>query len=262
MKVFDAGEIHSIKGFKIECRKVLTRDNLRTQTVVSGPASNAKAKLARADEPHLKAVNRLMDDQNDLDSDLMTRPRGSELNASALEMYSNMTGGDPKASIMDTTTASAKQPKKNLKYSGQVFQFPNDETLDMTGKPNDTLMQETSFLDRSQVPVRADPESMHYGNILNDDEFGYLQDQYLNGPLKLSEMSAHELKPNIDLLSFGKQNHEKKVSVRQVTTTIDEDEDALPWHRSEFAMGPIDTKALEAAMQKLSISSQKANKDQ
>ena len=262
MKVFDAGEIHSIKGFKIECRKVLTRDNLRTQTVVSGPAFNAKAKLARADEPHLKAVSRLMDDPNDLDSNLMTRPRGSELNVSALELYSNMTGGDPKASIMDTTTASAKQPKKNLKYSGQVFQFPNDETLDMTGKPNDTEMQETSFLDRSQVPVRADPESVHYGNILNDDEFGHSQDQYLKGSLKVSEVSVHELKPNVDLLSFGKQNHEKKTSIRQIATTIDEDEETLPWHRSEFAMGPIDTKALEAAMQKLTISSQKANRDQ
>lgn len=241
---------------------MLTRDNLRTQTVVSGPTQNAKAKLARADEPHLKAVNRLIDDPSDQDFESMTRPRGSELNASTLELYSNMTGADPKASIMDTTTASAKQPKKNLKYSGQVFQFPIDDTLDTTGKPNDTLMQETSFLDRSQVPVKASSESIHYGNILNDDELGFPQDHFLKTHVLTSDVSTGGLNPKVDLLSFGKHYHDKKGNPRQSTTDMDDDDETLPWHRSEFGMGPIDNKALEAAMQKLTSNTQKANKQE
>ena len=33
LNLFEAGEIHTIKGFKIECRKTMNRDNIKNQTV-------------------------------------------------------------------------------------------------------------------------------------------------------------------------------------------------------------------------------------
>lgn len=40
MNVFEKGELHKIKGHKIECRPVLARDNLKAQTPAPAPISN------------------------------------------------------------------------------------------------------------------------------------------------------------------------------------------------------------------------------
>jgi len=254
VKVFDAGEIHLVKGFKIECRTVLARDKIRTQTVTNGPQIQAKAKLAKADDPHLRAVSTLMDDLNEQGEET-TRARASELNLSNLDQYCNLSTVDPKASIMDTTSASAKLSKK-LKYSGQVFQFPNDETMDNHSKTNDTLLQETSFLDRSQVPVRADGHgSIMFGNILNDEMLRDPQDMFFKGRSDFSHDTDFQLKPKAELVSFGKQPTDRPSKVA-VTRPSNEDEDEEPpWPGMEHAMGPIDTKALEVKVQKLGLQS-------
>lgn len=252
MKVFEAGEIHSVKGFKIECRKVLTRDNLRTQTVSNGTQTQAKAKLAKADDPHLKAVSNLMDDSIEL-AEESTRLRGSELNLSNLDQYCNLSTVDPKASIMDTTSASAKLSKK-LKYSGQVFQFPNDETLDNQSKTNDTLLQETSFLDRSQVPVRGDrPNSVMFGSILNDETLRDPQDIFFKGKSDFSHGTDFQLKQKAEIVGFSKQQTDKSPKLVTAGQLNEDEEEEAPWQGMEYAMGPIDTKALEFAVQKLGL---------
>jgi hypothetical protein len=256
VKVFEAGEIHSVKGFKLECRKVLTRDNLRTQTVSSNGQVNAKAKLAKADDPHLKAVSALMDDPYDGEPEEFTRPRGSQLNASHLDNDCNRVLNDPKASVMDTTIASSKQSKR-LKYSGQVFQFPYDETLDTSSKPNETYLQENSFLDRSQMPLKPDqPEAMYYGSILNDDTLS--ESKQANALVRhASEQGTRsEANQGTNLLSFGKQVLPKKPLEAHGRNASDED-DTLIWEGMEYSMGPIDTKALEEAVQKLNFNNQK-----
>jgi hypothetical protein len=256
VKVFEAGEIHSVKGFKLECRKVLTRDNLRTQTVSNSGQVNAKAKLAKADDPHLKAVSALMDDQYEGDLEITARLRCSQLNSSNVDHESHRASADPKASIMDTTRASSKQSKR-LKYSGQVFQFPYDETLDTSSKPNETYMQENSFLDRSQMPIKPDQQgAVYYGSILNDETLpaskrANEEPTFTNNPGCIPESSQGK-----SLLSFGKQTAANKPSEDHGLNNLREEETLL-WEGMEYSMGPIDTKALEVAVQKLSLNNKK-----
>ncbi len=124
MSLFEAGEIHTVKNFKIECRRVLNRDNLKTQTPLVGGTNNIKQAQAQ--------------------------PQPAQLKTSApfnMEFQTINQLVSKEASLLDTTTnTSIKSASKPLKLKGQYFD-PNESSINQ----NDTTKHMSEVNDSMSV---------------------------------------------------------------------------------------------------------------
>lgn len=129
--------MHVIKGFKVECRKVLARDTLRSQT------AHAVAKTAL---PAHEITPSTPIDNNPLKLDL------HDANYEQI-----------KESVLDTTWNSSVKSAKKLKYSGQRFDFSED-----------TMMGEEKSIDhkikQSVTGSMLTRESQMLGSLWEEEE--------------------------------------------------------------------------------------------
>lgn len=146
INVFEAGEIHQIKGFKIECRKVLARDSIKQQTVPVPPNSKSKPATAvsastpqghpvSAEKRMVEEINRLLTINEDYD----------QLKSS-------------KSSVLDTTTATGGGGKSTskLKCSSQRFDFEESQDgIDFEDwRRTSNVGRDSSFIDPAlEAPV-------------------------------------------------------------------------------------------------------------
>lgn len=155
MSLFDAGEIHTVKSFQIECRKVLNRDNLKPQTPIIS-AIPLQVKQAQALPAQIKPAIALNSGASILQQQLVKE-----------------------TSLLDTTSNSTiKSAGKPLKLKGQYFD-PNESSINqndttrMRSETNDSIsMCGTenvlgSFVTGSTDPYVNEPEYF-YRKILDD----------------------------------------------------------------------------------------------
>lgn len=117
MNLFEAGEIHTVKSFKIECRKVLNRDNLKTQTLPG--------------QPHLDPLKQMP----------QTLASKDALNRVPLGLHK----ASDRSLLNTTSNSSIKSGSgKPLRLKGQYFD-PNDTstTLNTPSNRQDTTANES-----------------------------------------------------------------------------------------------------------------------